>query len=85
MNAVGVKYIKSLYKDDGRLKMAQSLREQHPDVATVTWKWGRWQHVVDYEPFKTNRLVKIPGLEIAPGVNKYGMTLRRFDKSQEAA
>lgn len=40
---------------DGRLAMAESLAEQHPDVATVTRKWGRWQHHVDYRPFKSNR------------------------------
>lgn len=46
-----------LYRDDGRLKMAQSLVDQHPDVAKITWKWGRWQHHVDYTPFKDNKLI----------------------------
>jgi hypothetical protein len=32
-----------LYQGDGRRLMAESLVEQHPDVARVTWKWGRWQ------------------------------------------
>jgi hypothetical protein len=41
-----------LYVDDGRLKMAQSLVDQHPDVAHVTEKWGRYQHHVDYRPFR---------------------------------
>jgi hypothetical protein len=50
-----------LYQDDGRLKMAQSLCEQHPDVSTITWKWGRWQHQVNYEPFKKNKLIKKRG------------------------
>lgn len=45
-----------LYKDDGRLKMAQSLQEQHPDVTKITRKWGRWQHHVDYRRFKNNPL-----------------------------
>lgn len=45
-----------LYAEDGRLKMAQSLQEQHPDVVTITQKWGRWQHQVDYSPFKKNKL-----------------------------
>lgn len=45
-----------LYKDDGRLVMARSLVEQHPDVTTITQKWGRWQHHVNYEPFKRNTL-----------------------------
>jgi hypothetical protein len=44
---------------DGRLLMAQSLQEQHPDVASITWKWGRWQHHVDYRPFAGNRLIEV--------------------------
>ncbi len=43
-----------LYQEDGRLKMAESLVEQHPDCTAVTWKWGRWQHYVDYRRFKWN-------------------------------
>ena len=46
-----------LYKNDGRLKMAESLQEQHPDVVKITRKWRRWQHQVDYRPFKRNRLI----------------------------
>lgn len=45
-----------LYKDDGRLLMAESLAEQHPDVVKVTTKWGRPQHEVDYRSFKKNQL-----------------------------
>jgi hypothetical protein len=45
-----------LYKDDGRLKMAQSLQEQHPDIVKITEKWGRYQHHVDYSVFKKNKL-----------------------------
>lgn len=41
---------------DGRLEMAKSLVRQHPDVAKITRKWGRWQHHVDYRPFKSNKL-----------------------------
>ena len=68
----------SLYKlqnEDGRLLMAQSLQQQHPDVTTITRKWGRWQHQVDYRPFKCNRLIRKPGVEIPDGVNNYGMKL----------
>jgi hypothetical protein len=64
-----------LYKDDGRLKMAQSLQAQHPDVTTITQKWGRWQHQVDYRPFKKNKLVLKAGVTIPQGVNEYGMVL----------
>jgi hypothetical protein len=64
-----------LYKGNGRLLMAQSLQQQHPDVVKITRKWGRWQHQVDYRPFKHNQLVKKPGLVIPEGPNEYGMKL----------
>lgn len=68
-----------LYQGDGRLLMAQSLQQQHPDVVTITRKWGRWQHQVDYRPFKKNRLIKREGVEIPQGVNNYGMVLKQVD------
>lgn len=67
---------------DGRLLMAQSLQRQHPDVVTVTRKWGRWQHQVDYRPFKKNNLVLKPDVEIPQGVNNYGMVLIEPDKDK---
>jgi hypothetical protein len=68
---------------DGRLLMAQSLQQQHPDVTKITRKWGRWQHQVDYRPFKANRLIKKPGLEIPAGPNEYGMRLVSVAKVPE--
>lgn len=69
----------SLYKlndgQDGRLLMAQSLQAQHPDVVKITRKWGRWQHQVNYKPFKNNRLKKKEGVVIPHGINNYGMKL----------
>jgi hypothetical protein len=59
----------SLYKGDGRLLMAQSLQKQHPDVTKITWKWGRWQHQVDYRPFKRNKLIRKKNIRIKSGVN----------------
>jgi len=64
-----------LYKGDGRLKMAQSLQQQHPDVVKIGRRWGRWQHVVDYRPFKRNKLIRKPGVVIPEGNNEYGMKL----------
>jgi hypothetical protein len=63
--------------------MAQSLQQQHPDVTKITRKWGRWQHQVDYRPFKANRLIKKPGLEIPAGPNEYGMRLVSVAKVPE--
>lgn len=60
---------------DGRLAMAQSLQKQHPDVVKITWKWNRWQHVVDYRPFKANKLIRRSGVVIPKESNNYGMVL----------
>lgn len=65
-----------LYKGDGRRLMAESLAEQHPDVAKVSYKWGRVQHHVDYSPFRCNKLRLKPGREIPDRVNNYGMVLQ---------
>jgi TET-associated glycosyltransferase-like protein len=69
-------YQKSKGKEDGRLKMAMSLVEQHPDVTTITWRFNHWQHLVNYEPFKNNRLKLKSGIEIKEGVDNYGMVLQ---------
>jgi hypothetical protein len=65
------------YQGDGRWKMAEELRQKHPDVVTITRKWGRWQHQVDYRPFKNNRLIRKPGLVIPDEPNEYGMVLTK--------
>jgi hypothetical protein len=64
-----------LYAGDGRLKMAQSLAEQHPDVVRVTEKWGRAQHHVDYSPFAGNRLVPKSGMIAESSSNNFGMAI----------
>jgi hypothetical protein len=70
----------SLYKlangQDGRLLMAQSLQKQHPDVVTITRKWNRWQHQVNYKPFKSNKLKLKQGIIIPEGIDNYGMVLK---------
>lgn len=45
-----------LYQDKERFHVAESLRLLHPDVVKIAWKWGRWQHQVNYRSFKNNRL-----------------------------
>jgi len=69
-----------LYADDGRRKMAESLANQHPDVVRVVWKFGRWQHHVNYAPFRRNKLIKKQGIIIPKGVNNYGMILKQISE-----
>ena len=70
-----------LYQGDGRLKMAQSLQQQHPDVTKIVWKWGRWQHQVDYSRFKANKLIRNPDVIIPSEPNEYGMKLVRLENN----
>lgn len=58
---------------DGRLAMARSLQQQHPDVVKIVRKWGRWQHQVDYRPFKANKFRLKPG---AVPLADYGITFQ---------
>jgi len=60
---------------DNRLEFAESLAKLHPDVARVTWKFGRWHHHVNYKPFKKNKLIKKEGLVLKNEINNYGMKL----------
>jgi len=62
--------------EDGRLKMAKSLQDQHPDVVSIARRWNRWQHKVDYSAFRKNVLVRKKGVIIKPGINDYGMQLQ---------
>ena len=50
----------ALYAGDGRLEMAKSLKAQHPKLVKIVRKYGRWQHSVNYNIFKKNRLVPDP-------------------------
>jgi len=70
------------YKSDeceGRKKFAQELVDAHPDVARITWKFGRWHHQVNYKPFKNNKLILRDDLKIPEGVNNYGLILKNVD------
>ena len=71
-----------LYADDGRLKMAQSLQDQHPDCCSIKWKWGRHHHEVDYSRFRATLLLKRPDCVIGPNkINNYGMRLQTDQES----
>ena len=67
-----------LYRNNGRLWMAQSLQEQHPDVVKITSKWGRPQHQVDYSGFKDNALILKTGIRPLEEADNYGMSLQVY-------
>ena len=61
------------YAYEGTMNKSRMLAEMHPDVARVTWRYGRWHHYVDYSPFKNNKLIKKDGVRIQKGNNEHGM------------
>lgn len=65
------------YQGDGRYKMAKEIQQRWPHLVKITNKWGRWQHQVDYRPFKGNKLIRKPGVMIPDGPNEYGMVLTK--------
>ena len=46
-----------LYKK-GTLEKSQMIVRLHPDVARLTWRFGRIHHYVNYRSFKRNKLIK---------------------------
>ena len=69
----------SVYIDnDKRLKFAQSLQEQHPDIVKIVQRYNRWHHQVDYTSFKKNKLILKKNINILNRVNNYGMKLIRL-------
>jgi hypothetical protein len=62
--------------------MADSLVKQHPDVARISWKWGRPQHHVDYSRFQDNELRRKPGLIVPDGVNNFGMAMKPRSRTE---
>jgi hypothetical protein len=68
-----------LYKH-GTMDKSQMLVREHPDVAEVKFKFGRWHHHVDYTPFKKRKLIRKPDLVVQKQNNEYGMCLKRRRK-----
>lgn len=63
------------YSATGTIPKAKMLAEVHPDVATITWRYGRWHHHVDYTPFKNNKLIRVADLKQFKDVDNYGIEL----------
>lgn len=78
-HAEGVLRSGNKYADNGTLAKSKMQVAVHPDVSRLVWKFGRVHHHVDYTPFKKNKLIRKDDVSIEPGVNNYGMELKRVD------
>lgn len=63
------------WNPDGTINKSQMLVDIHPDVSRMVWRYGRWHHHVDYSPFKKNKLILKPDIDLKafPKVNNYGL------------
>ena len=68
-----------MYQVEGTLPKSAMLVRMHPDVARLSWRFGRAHHTVDYKPFRRNRLSLRDGASIPPGVDEYGMEFEYRD------
>ena len=64
------------YAKQGTVEKSQMLVREHPDVASVVWRFGRIHHHVDYSCFK-QKLLRKENIHIPKDVNDYGMSLRK--------
>ena len=72
-------------KTNNRKEFAESLKDQHPDVVDVTWKFNRWHHQVNYKTFQKNKLIKKENLTIKEGINNYGMIVKEFNEKMHVS
>jgi hypothetical protein len=59
----------AFYAEEGTLPKSKMLVDLHPDVAKLSWRFGRWHHYVDYHVFKQG-LLRRPDYE-PPAENPY--------------
>lgn len=71
-----------VYADsNNRRDFAESLKEQHPDLVKVVWRYERWHHEVNYSIFKQS-LKRVDNYDqiVKKGVDNYNMKLLKLKK-----
>jgi hypothetical protein len=63
-----------LYKK-GTAAKSEMLVRTHPDVATLTNKFGREHHNINMKPFRRNLLIRKRGIIFSKEANNYGLEL----------
>jgi hypothetical protein len=66
------------YENEGTLPKSKMLERMHPDVASVTFRFNRWHHYVDYSPWKGQHLRRKPGVVVPEEPDNFGMVLQQF-------
>lgn len=70
-------YNSEFYAKEGTKWKSQMLVDQHPDIARIMWRFGRWHHYVDYSGFRKTKLRRRPGVELVDATDNFGMVLEQ--------
>lgn len=66
----------AFYAKEGTLPKSEMLVRMHPDVAKLTYRFGRVHHVVDYRRFRSTRLIRKRSVAVGPEMpNPYVLKL----------
>ena len=76
--ALGGGNTEEFYGREGTYNKSKMLEDAHPDVAKVVWRYGRYHHHVNYDPFKSNQPIHIDGYD--PEDNRSETDLFDFEK-----
>jgi hypothetical protein len=69
------------YANEGTIRKSVMLKEVHPDVTELVWKFGREHHYVNYNPFKSMTLRRKSGIVLSDQINDYGMKIKTISKN----
>jgi hypothetical protein len=64
------------YAHEGTKAKSEMQVAMHPDVSSITWKFGRIHHEVNYRPFKDIPLLFKDDYVQVKGVNNYNLSLK---------
>ncbi len=68
------------YAKEGTMNKSQMLKDMHPDLTEVVWKFNRWHHKVDYSGFK-QKLNPIVDISQIDKINNYGMKIIKTEET----
>lgn len=71
-----------IYLREGTVAKSTMLKRLHPDVVQTIMRFEREHHWIDYKRTFAQKLIRRDNVEIAHGINDYGMTLRQTNGSE---
>ncbi len=72
----------AFYAAEGTSPKSYMLKELHPDVTELVYRYGRHHHYVNYLPFKDIQLIRKKDIVIPTGINEYGMKIKKVSRKK---